>query len=73
MTQNEKVLKYLTDNGSITPLDAYREFGIMRLASRVADLKNMGYPIEKTMKAMKNRYGDKVRFAEYYFKEDKPE
>lgn len=71
MTQKEKVIQYMTDNGSITPLDAYREFGIMRLAAVVFDLKEQGYPIETTIKAMKNRYGDKVRFAEYCFKEGK--
>ena len=63
--QRDRILKYMTENGSITALDAYREFGIMRLASRVSELKKMGYPIEKTMKAMKNRYGEKVSFAEY--------
>lgn len=33
MTQCEKILKYIDENGSITPLDALREFGCMRLAS----------------------------------------
>lgn len=65
MTQNEKVLQYMNDTGAVTPLDAYREFGIMRLAAVVFRLKEQGYPIETTIKAMKNRYGDKVRFAEY--------
>lgn len=69
MTQNEKVLRYLRDKGTITPLEAYREFGIMRLASRIADLKKKGYPIERTMIAVENRYGEKVSFAEYHLLE----
>lgn len=64
-TQRDRILRYMRDNGSITPLEAYREFGIMRLASRISELKKMGYPVEKSMVAIKNRYGEKVQFAEY--------
>lgn len=70
MTQKEKVLQYMNDTGAITPLDAYREFGIMRLAAVVFKLKEQGYPIETTMRVMRNRYGDKVRFAEYRVAKD---
>ena len=45
MTQCEKILDYMRLNGSITPLDALREFGCMRLASRITDLKAQGYDI----------------------------
>lgn len=34
MTQCEKIVRHLEDCGSITPLSAMREYGIMRLASR---------------------------------------
>ena len=40
MTQNERILRHLRDNGSITPLDALSEYGIMRLASRISDLRS---------------------------------
>ncbi len=65
MTQAEKILQYLRENGSITPLDAMREFGCMRLASRICDLKRSGLPIKKEMEAAKNRYGETVHFARY--------
>lgn len=42
MNQSEKILDYIRENGSITPLDALREFGCMRLASRISDLKHAG-------------------------------
>lgn len=70
MTQCEKILNYIHVNGSITPLDALREFGVMRLASRITDLKNSGHTIEKTMIKSKNRYGDTVRYARYRLKEE---
>ena len=43
MTQKELIVEHLHEYGSITPLDALREYGIMRLASRMADLKADGF------------------------------
>lgn len=69
MKQTEKALKYIQDFGSINPLQALNDLGIMRLASRICDLKNEGYPIHKEMKTAKNRYGEPVHYAEYSLKE----
>ena len=71
MTQCDKVLDYLQKFGSITQLDALREFGCMRLASRISDLRDRGYAIGRRIKTGKNRYGDPIYFAEYYLEEDK--
>lgn len=49
LTQNQKILHYLVDHGSITPLEALSTFGCMRLASRISDLKKEGYPITSTI------------------------
>lgn len=64
-TQCEKILQYIENEGSITPLDALREFGCMRLASRITDLKRKGYPITREMETSKNRAGEPVRYARY--------
>ena len=64
-TQNAKILRYLQENGSITPLDALREFGCMRLASRICDIKKSGFPITKEMETAKNRNGEPVHYARY--------
>ena len=45
MTQCEKILRHMEKYGSITSLEAMQEYGIMRLASRVSDLKKAGIPI----------------------------
>lgn len=68
ITQNEMILKYITDFGSITPLEAYKELRIMRLASRISELKEKGYPIDSVMVKSKNRYGKPMRYAKYFFK-----
>lgn len=47
MTQNEKVLDYMERFGSITQIEALSDLGIMRLASRINDLKKKGYCVKK--------------------------
>ena len=73
MTQCEQVLEYMKDFGSITPIDAMHDIGCMRLAARIADLREQGYVIGRRMKTSKNRYGNPVSFAEYFLEEDKYE
>lgn len=65
MTQCETILRHMEDFGSITSLEAMQEYGIMRLASRISDLKKAGIPIRREMISRKNRYGETVTFARY--------
>jgi len=65
MTQNERIIRHLTDYGSITQGEALQEYGIMRLASRVNDLRRDGVPIVTEVVEGRNRYGEKTRFARY--------
>lgn len=69
LTQCERVLRHLNDNGSITALEAMQEYGIMRLASRISDLKNMGYEIISITETSKNRYGEAVHYSKYMLAE----
>ena len=64
-TQAERVLDYIREFGSITQLEALRDLGVMRLASRITDLKKRGYKIIKTTDAVKNRYGETCRIKRY--------
>ena len=65
-TQNEKILQYIDDFGSITQLEALRDLGVMRLASRISDLKRLGYPVFSTIETVNNRYGEKCRVKRYW-------
>ena len=69
MTQCERILRHLTDYGSITSLEAMKEYGIMRLASRISDLKNMGYKITSITETSKNRYGETTHYSKYMLAE----
>lgn len=64
-TQNQRILDYIEEFGSITQLDALRDLGVMRLASRVSDLKRQGYPITSEIESVKNRYDENCRIKRY--------
>ena len=65
-TQNEKILKYLqTHKRGLTAMQALEKFGCMRLASRISDLRKIGYVISREMIAVKDRDGD-VRYVANY-------
>ena len=64
-TQNQRVLRHLEDFGSISPIDALQEYGIMRLASRISDLRKEGYPIKRRIVPHINRYGEHTHYAVY--------
>lgn len=65
MSQCERIVEYMQKNGSITQLDTLREFGCMRLASRISDLKRQGVAVKSTMETSKNRYGEPISYARY--------
>lgn len=65
LTQCERILRHLNDYSSISQLDAISEYGIMRLASRITDLKRQGYSISAKMVKGKNRYGEATHYAVY--------
>lgn len=65
LTQCERILKYIAWNGSISQREAMNELGIYRLASRINDLKKMGYPIISKTVSGENRFGEKTHFTIY--------
>ena len=65
MTQCEQILEYLNKNGKITTMDAFNELGCTRLASRIFDLKQAGYEIQKRTKSSKIN-GVLKTYTEYY-------
>lgn len=65
ITQNDRVLQYIREFGSITQLDALQDLGVMRLASRVSDLRRQGVKIVSKTEAVKNRYGETCHIKRY--------
>ena len=69
-TRCERILRHLKDFGSISSLEAINEYGIMRLASRISDLKKKGYEISSETVTGKNRYGEVTYFSVYRLTQD---
>lgn len=67
-TQCERVLRWMQTNGSITQLEALTKLGVMRLASRISDMKRQGIEITDKMVTVENRYGEKCRVKQYRLK-----
>lgn len=66
-TQCELILRYMDEHGSITSLEAMKNFGCMRLASRISDLRKRGYMIVRNMVTMFNEDGSyRGHYAEYH-------
>lgn len=49
MSQNDQILEHLQSGRQITPLDALREYGCFRLASRIDELRRQGHQIQTSM------------------------
>lgn len=64
-TQAQRVLDYITEFGSITQYEALKDLGIMRLASRVSELKKDGHDITGHMVTVKNRFGENCSVKQY--------
>ena len=64
-TQAKMVFDYLIDFGSITPMEAAIDLGIMCLAERVRDLRKMGIDVKSVPETRKNRYGKVTRYVRY--------
>lgn len=69
--QQERILIYMEESGSITPLEAFAELGVTKLATRVSELRREGIPIVKSSETRKNRFGETVTYARYSLPQDK--
>lgn len=69
-TQEQRVLDYIEQFGSITQHQALFDLGIMRLASRVSSLRKKGYPITSRMITVKNRFGENCHIKQYSMRKE---
>lgn len=67
MTQREAIINYIAEFGSITPMEAFADLGITKLATRISEMRKDGMQFKIETISTKNRYGKKVNFAKYSF------
>lgn len=66
ITMEDRILKHLQDNGSITSWEAIKEYGCTRLSHYIWLLRKQEYNITDEEIKSVNRYGDAVYFKRYY-------
>ena len=62
--QEKRIFDYCKNFGSITAWEAMKELGVMRLASRICDMRERFNIVDMWVDDV-NRYGDKVRYKKY--------
>ncbi len=61
MSQTAQILAHLEAGNSITPKEAYAMVGSLALHSRIAEIRDQGYAVQKIMHAENGR-----RWGEYF-------
>lgn len=71
MNQQEQIIEYLKKFGSITPMEAFSELGITKLATRVSEMRRDGieFDIERVQDV--NKLGHTVNYCRYYLHQNK--
>jgi len=65
MTQRGYILNHLRTGAAISPRQALEDYGVMRLAARIMELREDGYHIDTEMHESFNKFGKVVRWARY--------
>ena len=65
VSQTEQVLAYIKRHGSIDPMRAFTDLGILRLGARIWDLRRQGEPVTMRWETRKNSAGEYKRYARY--------
>lgn len=65
MSQKQRILEYLNEGKKLTRLNAWDNLGILEAPARISELRGEGYPICTTFRTVLNRYGEKVKIAEW--------
>ena len=71
MTQHEQIIDYIRSFGSISPMEAFMDLGITKLATRVSEMIRNGVAFIKEPVVSKNRYGRPVTFMRYRLDESR--
>lgn len=68
--QRNAIIEYIDDFGSITSYEAYIDLGITQLATRIKELKEIGYTFKTEWIKKKNRYGKDIKFKKYMLEKE---
>jgi hypothetical protein len=70
-TQTASILEHLNKKGSITSMEAFKEYGATRLSAIIYALRHQGYRITTEIIQVDTRYGRKTNIANYKLQKTK--
>ena len=65
--QQQRILDYITDFGSITAGEAHYDLGILNFSARLSELKDKGIKFKSVRETAKNRYQEPISYNRYSF------
>lgn len=65
--QQQRILDYITDFGSITAGEAFLDLGILNFSARLSELKDKGIKFKSVRETAKNRYQEPISYYRYTF------
>ena len=65
MTQGDRIIAYCHLYGSISPMEAFSDLGITKLATRISELTRQGERFYRKTEHRLNRFGEKTYFMRY--------
>ena len=65
-TQRDDIIDYIKVNGSISPMEAFHDLGITKLATRVSEMKRDGIRIYGRMEKVRSRRGRIATYKRYF-------
>lgn len=66
MTQQERIVQYLTEHDRITPWDAWSQLGITKLSTRIGEIeRTTDHRFVRQRITTKNRFNENVTFMSY--------
>lgn len=63
--QQMDILCYIFDYGSISPMEAFNDLGITKLATRISEMRVIGIQFDQAFEGRENRFGKKVKYMRY--------
>ena len=64
-TQAQQIRRYVRQNGSITPMEAFFELGVTKLATRISEMQKDGWDVKKGWMEYQQPSGKTVRVRQY--------
>ena len=65
--QQQRMLDYIADFGSITAGEAHYDLGILNFSARLSELKDKGIKFKSIRETAKNRYQEPISYNRYSF------